>query len=108
MILSGQVLMRRVTSAGGGQGRLIFGAGLAVSLETFLAEAERDRLAPTGGKRLDFPLCFPARHGLGVARTGVDDFDPDCCRCEFVSVGEALQTPPLPNWGLADLARLQK
>ncbi len=94
MILSGQVLMRRVTSAGGGQDRLIVGAGLAVSLETFLAEAERDGLAPTGGRRLDLPLCFPARHSLSVAWACVDDFDPDCCRCEFVSVGEALQTPP--------------
>ena len=92
--------MRRVTSAEGGQGRFIFGAGLAVSLETFLAEAERDGLALPGGRRLDFPLCFPPRHGLSVAWTCVEDFGPDCCRCEFVSFGEGLLTPPFgrPQW----------
>ena len=94
MILPGQVLMRRVTSAEGGQGRFIFGAGLAVSLETSLAEAEGVGLALPGGRRLDFPLRFPARHSLSVAWTCVENFDPDCCRCEFVSFGEALQTPP--------------
>jgi len=86
--------MRRVTSAGGGQSRFIFGAGLAVSLETSLAETEGVGQALPGGRRLDFPLCFPARHGLGVGRACVEDFDPDCCRCEFVSFGEGLQTPP--------------
>jgi hypothetical protein len=41
-----------------------------MSLETSLAEAER--IGPTlpGGELLDLRLCFPAGHGLGVARVG--------------------------------------
>jgi len=38
----------------GHQGRFIFGAGLAVSLVTSLAEAEGVGLALPGGRRLDF------------------------------------------------------
>jgi hypothetical protein len=50
---------------------------LAVSLETSLAEAERAGLTLPGRKLLDSPLCFPARQGLGVARTGVEDHFPE-------------------------------
>ncbi len=50
---------------------------MAVSLETSLAEAEGVGLALPGGRRLDFPLCFPARRGQGVAWTGVEDHPPE-------------------------------
>ncbi len=50
-------------------------------LETSLAEAEGARRAPTGPKLLDLRLCFPAGHGLGVARgvvgRGVEDQPPE-------------------------------
>jgi hypothetical protein len=59
------------------QGRFIVGAGLLVSLETFLAEAEGDRLTLPGGKLLDSLRCFPARHSLGVAWAGVEDHFPE-------------------------------
>ena len=42
-------------------------------LEASLAEAEGVGPAPTGGKLLDLPLCFAARHGLGVAWARVAD-----------------------------------
>ncbi len=50
---------------------------MAVSLETSLAEAEG--IGPTlpGGKLLDSLCRFPARHGLGVARTRVEDHLPE-------------------------------
>jgi hypothetical protein len=56
---------------------LIVGAGLSVSLEVFVAEAEG--IGPTlpGGKLLDLPLCFTSRRGLGVARAGVEDHPPE-------------------------------
>jgi hypothetical protein len=76
MILPGQVLMRRVTSVGA-TSPFHFRSGLAVSFETFLAEAEGVGLALPGGRRLDFPLCFPARRGLCVVQTGVDDHSPE-------------------------------
>jgi len=47
-----------------------------MSLVTSLVEAEGVGLALPGGRRLDFPLSFPARHGLGVARAGVEDHSP--------------------------------
>jgi len=45
--------------------------------KTSLAEAEGVGLTLPGGKLLDSPLRFPARHGLGVARTGVEDHSPE-------------------------------
>ncbi len=30
-------------------------------------------LPTVGGKCLDFPLCFPARHGLGIAWARLED-----------------------------------
>ncbi len=48
-----------------------------MSLVTSLAEAEGVGLAQPGGRRLDFPLYFPARHGLGVARAGGEDHSPE-------------------------------
>src|SRR5271165_2831541 len=62
------------------QGRFIFGAGLAMSLVTSLAEAEGVGPAQPGWRRLGFPPCFPARHGLDVAWTGVEDHprEPPC------------------------------
>jgi hypothetical protein len=59
------------------QGRFVFGAGLAMSLVTSPVEAEGVGLGLPGGRRLDFPLCFPARHGLGVTRAGVEDRSPE-------------------------------
>jgi hypothetical protein len=56
-----------LTSGQTGQGRFLDGAGLAVSLETSLAEAEGVGPAPTDGKFRDSLRCFPARHGLGIA-----------------------------------------
>ena len=60
-----------------GRGRFIVGAGLAASLETFLAEAEGIESPAVGGKLLDLPRCLPARHGLGVARARVEDHPPE-------------------------------
>ena len=59
------------------QGRFIVGAGLAVFLETSLAGAEC--IGPTlpGPELLDLQLCFPARHSLGVAWTGVEHHPPE-------------------------------
>ena len=48
-----------------------------MSLVTSLVEAEGVGLALAGGRCLDFPLCFPARHGLGVTRAGVEDHSPE-------------------------------
>ena len=48
-----------------------------MSFETFLAEAEGVGLALPVGRRLDFPLCFPARRGLCVVQTGVEDHSPE-------------------------------
>ena len=48
-----------------------------MSLVTSLAEAEGVGLAQPGGRRLDFPLCFPAPHSPSVARTGVEDHAPE-------------------------------
>ena len=48
------------------QGRFVVGAGLAVSLETSLAETEGGGLTLLGVDLLDSLRCFPARHGLGV------------------------------------------
>jgi hypothetical protein len=59
------------------QGRFILAAGLVVSLETSLAEAEGAGLTLPGGKLLDSLRCFPARHGLGVARAGALDHPPE-------------------------------
>ena len=50
---------------------------LVVSLETSLAEAEGVGLTLPGGKLLDSLRCFPARHGLGVARARVEDHSPE-------------------------------
>ena len=47
-----------------------------MSLVTSLGEAEGVGLAQPGGRRLGFPLCFPARHSLNVAWTGVEDHSP--------------------------------
>jgi len=57
--------------------RFIVGAGLAVSIETSLAEAEGVGLTLPGGNLLDSLHCFPARHGLGVARTRLEDHFPE-------------------------------
>src|SRR5271157_6509389 len=46
-------------------------------LVTSLAEAEGVGLAQPGGKLLDSALCFPARHSLSVAWTGVEDHFPE-------------------------------
>jgi len=48
-----------------------------MSLETSLAEAEGVGLTLPGGKLLDSLRCFPARHGLGVARAGALDHPPE-------------------------------
>ena len=45
--------------------------------KTSLAEAEGVGLALTGGIFLDSPLSFPARHGLGVAWTCVENHSPE-------------------------------
>jgi hypothetical protein len=37
------------------------------------------------GKLLDFPLRFPARHGFGVARAGVEDHFPEPPRFGLVT-----------------------
>ena len=58
-------------------GRSIFRAGLAVSCGPFRAEAEGVELVLPGGRRLGLQLCFPARHGLGVARACVEDHSPE-------------------------------
>ena len=50
---------------------------MAVSLETSLAEAEGVGLTLPGGKLFDSLRCFAARHGLGVARAGVEDHPPE-------------------------------
>ena len=55
----------------------LVGAGLAVFLETSRAEAEGVGLTLAGGKLLDSLRCFPARHGLDVARAGVEDQPPE-------------------------------
>jgi len=47
-----------------------------VSLETSLAEAEGIGLTLPTGKLLDSLRCFPARHGLGVAWTRLEDHPP--------------------------------
>ena len=48
-----------------------------MSLETSLAEAEGIGLTLPTGKLLDSLRCFPARHGLGVAWTRVEDNSPE-------------------------------
>ena len=60
----------------GKQGRFVFGAGPAVSFETLRTEVERVGLALPRERRLDSALCFPSRHGLGVAWTRVEDHPP--------------------------------
>jgi hypothetical protein len=52
----------------------------AVYRGAFWADAETVGLAPTGGKLLDLQRCFPARHGLGVAWTGVENHPPRVAR----------------------------
>ena len=47
-----------------------------MSLETSLAEAEGIGLTLPTGKLLDSLRCFPARHGLGVAWTRLEDHPP--------------------------------
>jgi len=60
------------------RGRFIVGAGLAASLETFLAEAEGIGSPAVGGKLLDLPRRLPARHGLGVvAWARFEDHSPE-------------------------------
>jgi hypothetical protein len=59
------------------RGRFLFGAGLPASCETFRTKAEGVGLALPGGKLFDSPLCFPSRHGLGVAWTRVEDHPPE-------------------------------
>ena len=59
------------------QGRFIVGAGLAVFLETSLAEPECVAVALRCGKLLDSLRSIPARHGLGVAWTGVENHTPE-------------------------------
>jgi len=58
-------------------GRFIFGAGLAAYCRTFRADAEGVGLVPTGGKLLDLPRQLPARQGLRVIWTGVEDHPPE-------------------------------
>ena len=48
-----------------------------MSPETFLAEAEGVGLALPRGSASILPSCFPTRHGLGVAWTGVEDHPPE-------------------------------
>ncbi len=50
---------------------------MAVSLETPLAHGEVVGPTLPGGKLLDSLRCFPARHGLGVARARVEDHPPE-------------------------------
>ncbi|MGB0067332.1 MAG: hypothetical protein WBQ11_04725, partial [Isosphaeraceae bacterium] len=45
--------------------------------ETLRTETESVGLALPGGKLPDSPLRFPARHGLRVAWTGVEDYSPE-------------------------------
>ncbi len=72
------VVSGRFVKAGrpGKQGRFLFGAGIAVSFETLRTEVERVGLALPRERRLDSALCFPSRHGLGVAWTGVVNHPP--------------------------------
>jgi len=42
-----------------------------------VAEAEGVGPAPPGRKLLGLPLCFPARHGLGVTWTRLEDHPPE-------------------------------
>ena len=58
------------------QGCFIVGAGLAVCLESPLAHGEVVGPTLPGGKLLDPLRCFPARHGLGVARARALDHPP--------------------------------
>src|SRR5271157_468830 len=56
---------------GGGQGRFIFGAGLAVPVEASLAEAEGVGLALPGGRRLEgLPSGSPFADDPGRIRSG--------------------------------------
>ena len=78
-----------------------------------------------GGKLLDLPLRFPSRHGLGVARAGVEDHSPEppgLGQDGEVSQGQVAvdalvdatelvgtlerQDPPPAGFGLGRLARL--
>ena|GEM_PF-4969485 len=72
-----QSLVREGAGPATPQGRFIVGPGSALSLETSLAEPGSARPAPTGRKPLHLPLSSPARHGLGVARAGVEDQPPE-------------------------------
>ncbi|MGO9810739.1 MAG: hypothetical protein ACLP53_08105 [Isosphaeraceae bacterium] len=49
---------------------------MAASCGNFRADAASVGLALPGGRRLDLPLCFPARRGLCVAWTGVENHPP--------------------------------
>ena len=55
------------------QGPFVVGAGMAVSLETSVAEAEGTGSTTVGGKLLDSPLRFPARRGVRVAWISVEN-----------------------------------
>jgi len=59
------------------QGPFVVGAGLAVALERSVAEGEGIGTTTVGGKHLGSLRRFPARHGLGVAWTGVEDHIPE-------------------------------
>ncbi len=59
------------------RGRLIVGPGLALFLDTSLAEPECVAVALRCGKLLDSLCSIPACHGLGIARACVEDHFPE-------------------------------